>query len=125
MAHFAQLDENNMVIHVTVVRNEEILDENGQESEAVGIAYCQRLFGGNWKQTSYNNNMRVRYAGVGYHYSPEIDAFIPPKPYPSWVLNNSTAAWDAPKPKPSGELQGRKYAWDEDNQRWVDITENT
>jgi len=120
MAHFAQLDDNNVVTQVIVVGNQQLLDENGQEQEELGVAFCQQLFGGNWKQTSYNNNMRVRYAGIGFSYNEELNAFIPPKPYPSWVLNNSTANWDAPKAKPSGELTGKKYYWDEPTLSWIE-----
>jgi len=83
MAHFAQLDENNVVTQVIVVSNNELLDANGQEREELGVAFCQRLFGGNWKQTSYNNSMRVRYAGIGYSYNATLDAYVPPKPFPS------------------------------------------
>jgi hypothetical protein len=122
MAHFAKLDENNIVTQVIVVGNDQLLDVDNIEREELGIAFCQQLFGGTWKQTSYNNRFRVRYAGIGFTYNEELNAFIPPKPYPSWVLNNSTAAWDAPKPKPSGELLGRQYAWNESNQEWYDIT---
>ena len=122
MAHFAQLDENNIVTQVIVVGNNELLNEEGQEREELGVAFCQRLFGGNWKQTSYNHNIRVRYAGIGYSYNSELDAFIPPKPYPSWRLERTTASWVAPVPKPSGELRGRSYAWNEERQEWDDIT---
>jgi hypothetical protein len=76
MAHFAQLDENNVVMQVIVVNNAELLDESGQESEAKGIAFCQSLFGGTWKQTSYNANFRGKYAGVGDQYDPVKDEFI-------------------------------------------------
>ena len=124
MAHFAQLDENNIVTQVIVVGNDQLLDENGQEQEALGVAFCQQLFGGTWKQTSYNNRFRVRYAGIGFSYNPDLNAFVQPKPYPSWILNTGTASWDAPEPKPSGELLGRKYAWNEPNLRWDDITDN-
>ena len=79
MAHFAQLDENNVVTQVIVVSNSELLDENGNETESMGVAFCQRLFGGTWKQTSYNENFRGRYAGVGYTYNPATDQFEPPK----------------------------------------------
>lgn len=78
MAHFAQLDENNVVLQVIVVHNNECLDADGNESEAVGVAFCQNLLGGNWKQTSYNGNMRGRYAGIGYTYNPTLDVFEPP-----------------------------------------------
>ena len=121
MAHFAQLDENNVVTQVIVVSNNELLDANGQEREELGVAFCQRLFGGNWKQTSYNHNMRVRYAGIGYSYNADLDAFVPPKPYASWTLNTETASWDAPKAMPSDHGTGdpiKHYYWNEENQDW-------
>ena len=121
MAHFAQLDENNVVTQVIVVSNNELLDANGQEREELGVAFCQRLFGGNWKQTSYNHNMRVRYAGIGYSYNATLDAFVPPKPYASWTLNTETALWDAPKPFPSDHGTGdpiKHYYWNEENLDW-------
>ena len=88
MAHFAQLDENNVVTQVIVVSNDDITDSNGVETESIGVAFCQKLLGANtnWKQTSYNNNMRVRYAGIGYSYNAELDAFVAPQPFASWTL---------------------------------------
>lgn len=80
MAHFAQLDENNVVQQVIVVNNSELLDENGVEQESKGIQFCQALLGGTWIQTSYNGNFRKNYAGAGYVYDSQLDAFIPPKP---------------------------------------------
>jgi hypothetical protein len=98
MAHFAQLDENNVVTQVIVVNNNELLDENGNESEAKGIAFCQSLLGGNWVQTSYNGNIRKNYAGIGYIYDPIRDAFIPPKPENidgiEFILNEDTCLWE-------------------------------
>ena len=122
MAHFAQLDENNVVTQVIVVSNNELLDANGQEREELGVAFCQRLFGGNWKQTSYNHSMRVRYAGIGYSYNADLDAFVPPKPYASWTLNSETASWDAPKAMPSDHGTGdpiKHYYWNEESLDWV------
>jgi hypothetical protein len=116
MAHFAQLDENNVVTQVIVVSNNELLDANGQEREELGVAFCQKLFGGNWKQTSYNHNMRKRYAGIGYSYNAELDAFVPPKPHASWTLNAETAAWDAPTPMPV--VEGKVFYWDEETTSW-------
>jgi len=78
MAHFAQLDDNNVVLQVIVVHNNDCKDAEGNESEAVGVAFCQSLLGGNWKQTSYNGNMRGMYAGIGYTYNPTLDVFEPP-----------------------------------------------
>ena len=119
MAHFAQLDDNSIVTKVIVVVNDELLD-NGVESETKGIAFCQSLFGGNWKQTSYNGNIRKNYAGIGYTYDAGRDAFIPPKPFQSWVLNEDTCLWDAPTPMPTN---GKTYYWDEPTLSWVEITE--
>lgn len=115
MAHFAQLDENNMVIQVIVVHNNELMD-NGMESEAKGIAFCQSLFPStNWKQTSYNGNMRKNYAGIGYTYDQQRDAFISPKPYASWTLDETTCLWVAPVPMPT---DGKRYLWNESTQVW-------
>ena len=119
MAHFAELNENNIITQVIVVANEELLD-NGVESEVKGIAFCQSLFGGNWKQTSYNGNIRKNYAGIGYTYDAGRDAFIPPKPFESWVLNEDTCRWDAPTPYPT---DGKRYRWDEPTLSWVEVTE--
>lgn len=117
MAHFAELDGNNVVTRVIVVDNKDTSDENGNEVEAIGIAFCQNLLGGNWVQTSYNNNFRAHYAGIGYTYDTALDAFIPPKPYPSWVLNSQTCNWDAPVPRPD---DGKSYDWDESTTSWVE-----
>lgn len=92
MAHFAELNDQNVVLRVIVVHNNELLD-NGVESEAKGIDFCHSLFGGNWKQTSYNGNMRKNYAGIGFTYDPVRDAFIPPKPGDNWVLDEATCQW--------------------------------
>jgi hypothetical protein len=118
MAHFARLDENNVVIRVIVVHNNELLDENGVESEAKGIAFCQSLFGGNWRQTSYNASFRKNYAGFGYTYREDIDAFVVPQPYPSWTLNTDTAEWEPPIPVP---VDGKRYSWDEEQKQWTEV----
>ena len=120
MAHFAQL-ENNIVKQVIVVSNQDILDENGQESEEKGIAFCSNLLGGTWKQTSYNGNIRKNYAGIGYTYDEGRDAFIPPKPYNSWLLNESTCQWESPIPYPN---DNKFYVWDEETTSWVEINAN-
>ena len=120
MAHFAQLDENNVVTQVIVVSNDDCSDSNGVESESIGVAFCQKLLGANtnWKQTSYNGNMRTRYAGIGYSYNAELDAFVVPQPYASWTLNTETADWDAPVTQPTLTDEqiaaGSFYNWDED-----------
>lgn len=118
MAHFAELDENNVVTRVIVVANKDTSDAHGVEKESIGVAFCERLFGGKWVQTSYNGNIRKNYAGKGFSYNPDIDAFVPPKPYESWVLNNDTAQWEAPSPAPT---DGQEYVWDEETTSWVVI----
>jgi len=118
MAHFAQIDNNNIVTQVIVVANEELLD-NGVESEVKGVAFCQSLFGGNWKQTSYNGNMRKNYAGIGYTYDSDRDAFIAPQPYSSWILNEDTCRWEAPVPYPT---DGKMYSWNEATLSWDEVT---
>ena len=116
MAHFAQLDENNVVLQVIVVHNNELLD-GGVESEAKGISFCRSLFPGtNWKQTSYNGNKRKNYAGIGYTFDEQRDAFIPPKPYASWVLDEDKCQWKAPVDIPT---DGQMYSWDEATTSWV------
>lgn len=96
MAHFAQLNEDNIVINVIVVSNNELLDNN-VESEAKGIAFCQSLFGGTWVQTSYNRKFRRNYAGIGYSYNQEKNIFIEPMPtFPenaTWWLDPNTSRW--------------------------------
>jgi hypothetical protein len=120
MAHFAKLDENNVVTQVIVVDNKDITDPHtGQEDEILGIAFCKKLLGGNWKQTSYNGNMRTRYAGIGYSYNAGLDAFVPPQPHASWVLDNATANWEsplgaAPALTDAESEAGSFYVWDED-----------
>jgi len=118
MAHFAQLDDAGTVINVIVVHNNELLD-NGVESEVKGIEFCQSLFGGTWKQTSYNGNIRKNYAGIGYTYDAGRDAFIAPQPYPSWTLNEASCTWQAPVPIPT---DNKPYRWDEEALLWVEIT---
>lgn len=120
MAHFAQLDNNNVVLKVIVVDNKDTADENGNEIESIGVNFCKSLLGPdtNWKQTSYNNNFRKRYAGIGYAYDQNLDAFIRPKPFPSWLLNSSTADWEAPVPRPN---DGNFYRWDEATLSWVEV----
>ena len=121
MAHFACLDENNVVTQVIVVSNDDCSDSNGTEVESIGVAFCQKLLGANtnWKQTSYNNNFRVRYAGIGYSFSEELNAFIPPQPFVSWELQEETADWQSPlgaAPElTEEEIASRSfYRWDEE-----------
>ena len=118
MAHFAKLDNDNNVIQVIVVNNNDILDENGNESEEVGINFCTQLLGGIWKQTSYNGNFRKNYAGIGYTYNEELDAFIPTKPFSKWVLNETTCQWEAPVAYPTDE---KMYTWNDNKGEWEEI----
>ena len=115
MAHFAQISEQ-IVTQVIVVANEELLD-NGTESEAKGIAFCQSLFGGEWKQTSYNSRIRKNYAGIGYTYDSQRDAFIAPQPFASWTLVEATCQWAAPVAVPT---DGKLYSWDEATLSWIE-----
>ena len=119
MAHFAQLDENNVVTQVIVVHNNDCMLD-GQENETIGVLFCKSLFGQNtrWKQTSYNAKMRKNYAGIGYTYDATRDAFIPPSPYPSWVLDEATCQWQAPVPRPQDD---KRYTWDEAQGAWVEV----
>lgn len=125
MAYFAQLDSSNVVIGVYSIDNNDILDEDGNESEEIGIIYCKSLYGENtiWKQTSYNNNIRFRYAGIGMVYDEEHDAFIMPQPYPSWTFNPETYDWEPPVPLPNlTEDQinmGYIRIWNEQDQKWI------
>lgn len=120
MAHFAELDSSNVVLRVVVIDNADIKQDNA-EDEAKGIALCRDLFGAdtNWLQTSYNASFRKNYAGSGYRYDADLDAFIPPKPFPSWSLNAATCQWEAPKAMPT---DGGGYTWDEGLLRWVALS---
>jgi hypothetical protein len=130
MAHFAQLDENNIVTRVIVVDNKDVTDQyTGQEDEILGIAFCKKLFGGNWKQTSYNGNMRFNYAGIGFTYDEQRDAFIPPKPYESWILNEENMNWESPiGPAPQlteTEVKEKmRYVWNESDLTWSLVSQD-
>jgi len=122
MAHFAELDDSNKVVRVIVVSNDNVLNELS------GISFCQFLFGDgtNWVQTSYNthrgvhknggNPFRKNFAGIGFSYDSTRDAFIPPKPYDSWILDDFACAWKAPVDMPDDR---NEYTWDEDTTSWV------
>lgn len=118
MAHFAQINSDNVVTQVIVVSNADCGGGEYPASDPIGAAFCTNLLGGTWKQTSYNNNFRKRYAGIGYTFNEELDAFIAPKPYPSWTLNTETADWQAPVAKPAGG----NWAWNESTQQWDEVT---
>lgn len=120
MAHFAQLNEANVVAQVIVVNNATIDNLPFPESEPVGVEFCQSLFGPDtvWKQTSYNASFRKNYAGAGFTYDATLDAFIPTKPFPSWLLNTTTCQWEPPVPYPD---DGKMYYWDEATESWVEV----
>jgi hypothetical protein len=123
VAHFSELDENSKVLRVLVISNDDVGNLPFPESEPIGIAFCQSLYGSNtiWAQTSYNANFRYNYAGIGYTFDPTPlpnGAFIAPKPYPSWLLNTNTFQWEAPVPYPN---DGGNYEWDEATQSWVPV----
>jgi hypothetical protein len=123
MAHFAKIGLNNIVTDVLVVANRETMDSNGVEHESIGIEFLKTLTGHEtWIQTSYNGNIRKNYAGVGYTYDSQRDAFIPPQPYPSWTLVEETCNWTAPVLYPT---DGKMYQWDEATTNWVQINEET
>jgi hypothetical protein len=120
MASFAKIGLNNKVIEVLSVHNNELLDANGVEQEINGIDFLTKLTGWSiWVQTSYNGNIRKNHAGIGYTYDEDRDAFIPIKPYNSWILNEDTCQWEAPVALPDTE---NRYNWNETNQTW-DIIE--
>ena len=127
MAHFAKLDSNNVVTQVIVVSNDDCTDPHtGEEDEVLGIAFCKKLLGGNWRQTSYNNNMRGNYAGIGYKFHTGVatlgvgstDVFLAPQPHASWTVDIQTAQWysplgDAPALTDDEIAAGKYYEWDE------------
>jgi len=126
MASFAKIGLNNKVIEVLSVHNNELLDSNGVEQETIGIDFLTKLTGWSiWKQTSYNTHggihklggtpLRKNHAAIGYTYDEDKDAFISPKPYPSWTLNDTTCLWEAPVTYPDDD---NNYSWNETNQTW-------
>ena len=113
MAHFAQLNSENVVEQVVAVHN------NDAPDEAAGIAFLNNLFGNaTWVQTSYNNRIRKNYAGIGYTYDSGRDAFIPPQPYPSWTMSEETCLWSAPVLYPA---DGKMYNWNEETLSWIEV----
>lgn len=123
MAHFAKIGLNNVITDVLVVANRETMDSNGVEHESIGVEFLKNLTGHEtWVQTSYNGNMRKNYAGIGYTYDSQRDAFIAPQPYPSWTLNEDTCRWDSPIPYPA---DGKVYQWDEATINWTELKEVT
>lgn len=118
MAHFAELDVNNVVLQVIVVNNSVLLDANGVEQESIGQAFCTNLLGGRWMQTSYNGTFRKNFATIGGKYDAGLDAFISISPYPSWLLNLNTCQWESPVPYPATGI----YVWNEATQTWDGLT---
>jgi hypothetical protein len=120
MAYFAQIDDNNIVVQVIRVNDSDCQNSNGFEDENVGIDFCKSLIGQetNWKQTSYNAKIRKHYAGIGYIYDEENDAFYAPQPYPSWILNETTFIWEAPIAVPT---DNKIYEWNETNEEWDEV----
>jgi hypothetical protein len=121
MAHFAELNENDIVQRVIVINNRVILNDNNEEVEQLGINFCKSLYGENtnWVQASYNNNFRKQFAGIGFKYDRTNDVFISPQPYTSWSLDENFD-WQAPTPYPE---DGNNYIWNEETQQWDLITE--
>jgi hypothetical protein len=121
MAYFAKLGTGNIVENVISINNAVIIDANGVEQEQLGVDFINKLYNTRdvWKQTSYNNNFRKNYAGIGYQYDQQKDAFIPPKPYNSWVLNEQTCQWQSPVAMPKTELEENQYySWNESIVNW-------
>jgi hypothetical protein len=117
MAHFARLDQNNVIQEIIVVNNDVVNNLSFPESEPIGVKFCQELFGSdtNWKQTSYSGDFRKNYAAIGSVYDSATDIFINPQPYHSWTLNKFTMQWEPPIPYPS---EGGPYVWNENEKNW-------
>jgi hypothetical protein len=116
MAYFAKLGKGNIVEKVISINNAVIIDSNGIEQEQLGVDFINKLYNTRdvWKQTSYNNNIRKNFAGIGYQYDQTRDAFIAPKPFNSSVFNENTCRWEFPIPEP----QDGKYQWNENTLTW-------
>jgi len=134
MAHFVKI-ENGLVTDGTTLDDTVLIDANGNELEQNGATFLTNIFGGQWLQTSYNTRggvhytdglpsedqrkaLRFNYAGIGFTYDEERDAFIPPKPFDSWILNETTCLWESPTPYPE---DGGVYNWDESTQSWIEM----
>lgn len=118
MADFAELDSNNVVIRVLVVADKDASDANNIIQESIGADFCNKVFGGTWKLTNTDSSFRKNRASVNYTYDPAKNAFIPPKPFPSWLLNETTCRWGAPVPYPQDT---QLHSWDEATVSWVPI----
>jgi hypothetical protein len=115
MAHFAEIDDDNTVLRVVVVDDDIIRDADGRHNELLGQQHCTRILGGDWIQTSYNATFRIRFAGVGYNYNEELNAFLTPRPFYSWLLNEETYNWEPPVEMPD---DGNRYIWNEVIMEW-------
>ncbi len=121
MAHFAKIDENNIVKQIIVITNEDCGNLEFPESEIVGQTFINSIgLEGVWKQTSYNANFRKRYAGLDDVYDENRDAFLPTKPFPSWILNEDTCLWEPPIERPT---DGKLYIWNEETLSWIEYVE--
>jgi len=121
MAYFAKLGTGNIIENVISINNSIITDANGIEQEQLGVDFINKLYKTEdvWKQTSYNRNFRKNYAGIGYQYDPQRDAFIAPKPFNSWILNETTCQWKEPVAMPTEELEDNQYySWNEIILNW-------
>jgi len=128
LAYFAELNGDNIVTRIVIVDDKILVNKDGVEDENLGIQHCQFYFRASksqltkWKQTSYNGNIRKRYAGKGMTFDADRDAFIVPKPYPSWILNEETCAWEAPVSVPELTQEqidaGSSYVWNEETTSW-------
>jgi hypothetical protein len=131
MAHFAKLNNNNEVTYVTVVDNSHLYSltdwthpDEGVEDEQMGIDFLKRVWGDPnsvWKQCSYNGNLRKNFPGEGFTYDESRDAFIPPRPYPSWLLNEATCQWEPPTPQPEEPAGAPLHGWDEASRSWKEL----
>ncbi len=123
MAHYARVNSDNIVIYVTPVSNEIITDSNDTEQDELALSHLYESvpesIGDRWIKTSYNNNFRKNYASIGYSYDENLDAFIPPKPFNSWVLNEQSGNWEAPIPMPEMGEDGIIYQWDDEIENWM------
>jgi len=120
MAYFAKLGTGNIIEQVISINNSVITDSNGVEQEQLGVDFINKLYNTRdvWKQTSYNNNIRKNFAGIGYTYDETKDAFIPPKPFNSWILNETTCLWNAPVAYPVDSNINNMYKWNEEILNW-------
>lgn len=125
MAYYARVNSENVVVYVTPVSDTMITEENGVENEDQALNHLYTTIpdsvGDRWIRTSYTGEFRKRYAGMGYIWNEELDAFIQPRPYASWVLNTQSCEWDPPVPIPQTSEDGVQYTWDEENVNWKPV----